>query len=59
MHSHVIWWLNMDECNIEISEKDTPQRPRTGLNQPGMQEDQIVLCSNALSEMYKMFLFLT
>lgn len=49
----------MDECNIEISEKDTPQRPRTGLNQPGMQEDQIVLCSNASSEMYKMFLFLT
>lgn len=39
MHS-VIWWLYMDECNIEISEKDTPQRPRTSLNQPGMQEDQ-------------------
>lgn len=54
---HVIWWLYMDECNIEISEKDTPQWPRTGLNQPGMQEDQIVLCSNASPEMYEMFLF--
>lgn len=35
----VFWWSYMDECNIEISE-DSPQHPRTGLNQPGMQEDQ-------------------
>lgn len=30
----------MDEYNFEISEEDTPQRPQTGLNQLGMQEDQ-------------------